>query len=276
MASVHAELAALLTGIRRPGDFFASGEMEIFPPRIEVEGVGVVALPLLPLQAQQLIAVAERAPYGKGEETITDTAVRRTWQIAPDRIRIEGRHWAATLATILERVAETFGVTDPIEAAPYKMLLYDAGSFFVSHRDTEKEPGMFATLVIVLPSLSTGGTLVARHKGREVRFDPRCDHPSQIAYAAFYADCVHEVLPVTSGCRMVMVYNLRRKGRGPVPLPPDYDNEQTRVAACLRLWAEATREEGTTARDATAFRASTRSRVDPFVTPPPCAFRSTA
>ena len=40
------------------------------------------------------------------------------------------------------------------------------GQFFASHRDTEKAPGMFATLVVVvvLPSTSTGGELLVRHK----------------------------------------------------------------------------------------------------------------
>ena len=30
----------------------------------------------------------------------------------------------------------------------YKLLVYDPGSFFVNHRDTEKAAGMFATLII--------------------------------------------------------------------------------------------------------------------------------
>ena len=44
---------------------------------------------------------------------------------------------------------------------------------------------MFATLVIVLPSISAGGALVIRHKGREVRLDLRCEEPSELAFAAF-------------------------------------------------------------------------------------------
>jgi hypothetical protein len=36
----------------------------------------------------------------------------------------------------------------------YKLLAYDPGSFFVNHRDTEKVAGMFATLIIVLPSVA--------------------------------------------------------------------------------------------------------------------------
>jgi predicted 2-oxoglutarate/Fe(II)-dependent dioxygenase YbiX len=215
MASIATELAELLSTVRRPGDFVASGTVELLAPRLEVEGVGPVALPLLPVQAEQLVAVAERAPFGRGEETLIDTQVRRTWQIGADRMQIGGKHWARTLEAIMARVADGLGVAEPIVAELYKLLVYDQGSFFVSHRDTEKAPGMFATLVVVLPSISSGGDLVVRHKGREARLDLRCEDPSEAAFAAFYADCVHEVLPVTSGCRLTLVYTCCARRRGP-------------------------------------------------------------
>ena len=79
--SITTDLAATLRTVRRPGDFFVSGTTEFLAPLLEVDGVGPVALPLLPIQAEQLVAVAERAPFGRGEETLVDTAVRRTWQI---------------------------------------------------------------------------------------------------------------------------------------------------------------------------------------------------
>src|SRR5215207_493855 len=103
---------------------------ELLAPLVEVESVGPVALPLLPMQARQLIAAAEPAPYGRGAETVVDPAVRRCWQIGPDRVRIGGRHWARTLETILARVAEGLGVDAPIEAEFYKLLLYDQGGLF--------------------------------------------------------------------------------------------------------------------------------------------------
>ena len=241
---ITADLAAVLGKVRRPGDFFAAGTTELLAPLLEVEGVGPVALPLLPIQARELIAVAEPAPYGRGEQTVIDPAVRRCWQIGPDRVRIRGRHWAQTLETILARVAEGLGVDAPITAEFYKLLLYDEGSFFIGHRDTEKTPGMFATLVVALPSSFAGGELVVRHKGREVRLDLRCDDPAEAAFAAFYADCVHEVLPVTKGCRLTLVYNLVRGGRGRPPEPPDYAGEQARVAALLQAWCHAKRHPG--------------------------------
>jgi predicted 2-oxoglutarate/Fe(II)-dependent dioxygenase YbiX len=238
MASITAEIAELLSTVSRPGDFFVSGTAEILAPRLEVEGVGPVALPLLPTQAEQLVAVAKRAPYGRGENTLVDTEVRRTWQIGPDQVRIGGKHWERTLKAILNRVADGLGVTEPIVAEFYKLLMYDPGSFFVSHRDTEKTPGMFATLVLVLPSNSTGGELIVRHKGREVRLDLRCEDPAEAAFAAFYADCVHEVLPVTAGYRLTLIYNLLRRGKGPVPKPPSYVGEQARLTKILRAWVD--------------------------------------
>ncbi len=237
MSSLSADFAHLVGGVRRPGGFSAGGLCDLLAPRLEVEGVGAVSLPLLPVQAEAIIAVAKRAPFGRGDRTVVDTDVRRTWQIAPDRVRIEGQGWSRTLAEIVRRAAEGLGVTEPVAAEFYKLLVYDGGSFFVGHRDTEKTPGMFATLVVVLPSTSAGGELVVRHEGREARYDMRCPDPSQAAFATFYADCLHEVLPVTAGHRLTLVYNLLRAPGAARPEAPDYTTERAGLAALLRGWA---------------------------------------
>jgi hypothetical protein len=241
MSMITTAFADALVTVRRPGDFFVAGSQQMLAPGLEVEGIGPVGLPLPAVQAEQLVAAAELAPYGRGSDTVTDTQVRRTWQISPDRVRIRGKHWPGTLQAIMTRVAEGLGVADPIEAELYKLLVYDKGSFFVPHRDTEKVPGMFATLVLVMPSVSEGGALIVRHKDREARLDLHGEEPSEVAFAAFYADCVHEVSPVTSGYRLVLVYNLVRRGSGLLPQAPSYDNEVTMVAERLGEWVQALR-----------------------------------
>jgi hypothetical protein len=68
MPGICGQLAELLSTVQRPGDFYASGRVQILAPRLEVDGVGQVALPLLPVHARQLIwrpvgfAAVDRGP----------------------------------------------------------------------------------------------------------------------------------------------------------------------------------------------------------------------
>lgn len=236
MTDLNTQLVSILSRVQRPGNFYASGKVDFALPRLEVEGVGSIALPLLPQQISALVQAAEQAPYGKGEETLVDTRVRKTWQIAPDKIRISGKQWQLMLDSIVAQAVDGLGVTGEVHVELYKMLVYDEGSFFINHRDTEKAAGMFATLILALPASYTGGALRIEHAGQSVTLNVQADDPAEIAFAAFYADCVHEVLPVTSGYRMVLVYNLCRSGAGELPRPPDYQQEQAKAAACLRQW----------------------------------------
>ena len=137
MSSLAIEFAKALSTVNRPGAFFVAGTEQILAPGLTVEGVGPIALPLLPAQAERLIATAERAPYGRGEDTVTDISVRRTWQIDASRVRIKGKHWLQTIRAIVTRVAEGLGVAEPVETEFYKLLVYDRGSFFVASRHRE-------------------------------------------------------------------------------------------------------------------------------------------
>ncbi|WP_024513122.1 2OG-Fe(II) oxygenase [Bradyrhizobium sp. ARR65] len=237
--SIGAALLNSLRSVERSGDFCVGGTREILMPTIDVEGVGRIAFPILPVQAERLVKIAETAPYGRGAETVVDREVRRTWQIDSGNVRIGGRHWDKTLAGLVADVAVGLGVSEPVAADFYKLLVYDIGSFFVDHRDTEKVPGMFATMVLVLPSTHRGGELVIRHLGREVVLDLRPEEPSEIGFAAFYADCVHEVRPVETGCRLVLVYNLRFINKTRPLKAPDYRAEHGRVVDLLQSWTSA-------------------------------------
>lgn len=171
MPSINKELFDCLKTVQCPGDFYATGALDIFMPQLEVKGVGRISFPLLPIQAEQLITVAEQAPYGRGQETLVDTQVRRTWQIDAGQLTLGGKHWQQEIDTIVQKCAAGLGVSGQVSAELYKLLVYDEGSFFLSHRDTEKADGMFATLVIVLPSEYSGGGLLVNHQQQEVKLD---------------------------------------------------------------------------------------------------------
>jgi len=79
---------------------------------------------------------------------------------------------------------------------------------------------MFGSLVIVFPTPHEGGALSLRHHGQEWIFNSSQalatkGEPS-IGYAAFFSDIEHEVLPVTSGHRITLTYNLYFDDNGPV------------------------------------------------------------
>ena len=89
MSSITADLASALSSIHQPGEFATSGSIDLFTPKLDAEGVGRIALPPSPIQAEVLIALAERAPFGRGEETVVDTDIRQTWQLAADQDRVK-------------------------------------------------------------------------------------------------------------------------------------------------------------------------------------------
>ncbi len=240
--SYNKDLGALervLARVRRPGDFFVHGSLEAPMPRLEIDDVGLLSFPVPESQVAAVLSCSELAPYGRGSETILDTSVRKVWQLAPSKLEIGGKSWPKTLRQILSAVADGLGCADvEIAAELYKLLVYDEGAFFKAHRDTEKADGMFGTLLIVLPSPHAGGELVVRHAGREVTIDLSGGDVDEIAFAAFYADCEHEVRPVTRGNRICLIYNLLQplnKGKRKSPLAaPVYDAEVVETADLLK------------------------------------------
>ena len=79
---------------------------------------------------------------------------------------------------------------------------------------------MFASLVVVFPTLHSGGSLVLRHDGKEWTFDSAKEVHGQsspsVAYIAFYSDVEHEVMPVETGYRVTLTYNLYFRARDPL------------------------------------------------------------
>lgn len=231
-------LETVLAGVKRAGDFVVHGALELPMPKVEVEGVGVLSFPVPGSQIAALIKQAVRAPFGRGEETILDPSVRKVWQLPPDKVTIGGKSWAASFEGIMAKVAAGLGCErGAMTAELYKLLIYDEGGFFRAHRDTEKAGGMFGTLVMVLPSAHRGGELIVRHAGREVVVDLSGDEVSEIAFAAFYADCEHEVRPIASGNRVCLIFNLVQtraaSGRGAQLTAPDYESQIAQAAALL-------------------------------------------
>ena len=238
---IREKLGQALAKIDRPGTFCVSGSAPSVLPGLEVEGMGPVGLPLTAKQAKEIIKHCDQAPYGKGEETLVDTSVRRVWRMDPGRFSLTNPDWDRFLAETVARVQEELGLeSQELASHLHDLLVYEPGSFFLPHRDGEKLDRMVATLVVALPSTYEGGELVVRHEGqdRTIDFQGPDDNPFHTHFAAFYADCEHEVRPLRKGYRLCLVYNLTLAKSKKTIVAPREAEHVANISRLLREWAE--------------------------------------
>ena len=176
---------------------------------LDVDGFGQVRLPVTPAKARKLIGLGQPARFGRGEQTLTDPDVRDTWEIPRNLVRAT---WdEAALKDILAVVREELGLPSAacLTIDLHSLLIYEPGQHFLAHQDSEKDDTMVGTLVVALPSRYAGGELIVEHNGERETYQGSA---GEISLAAFYADCRHEVLPVQSGYRITLTYNLLMHG----------------------------------------------------------------
>ena len=71
------------------------------------------------------------------------------------------------------------------------------------------DPWYQGSPVLCLPVPHTGGALHVEHDGHSVQYEwGEGASRGEVQWAAFFGDCLHEVLPVTSGARVTMTYDL--------------------------------------------------------------------
>ncbi|KDO28054.1 hypothetical protein SPRG_22189 [Saprolegnia parasitica CBS 223.65] len=201
-------LRSILDSVVTHGTFATGDQLPNgFPPSLlRVDGVGRIAFPLCPEQAATLKAACTISPFGRGHDTVIDTNVRRSVEATADKVHLSPA-WTAAVNQLAIDACEKLGLSFPVDAHLYKLLLYEEGDFFLEHQDTEKEPGMFGTLLVQLPAEHTGGHLDVLHRGQTKRFG--LDGPASadaLHYCAFFADVHHAVAPLTSGHRLVLTY----------------------------------------------------------------------
>lgn len=207
------KITNVLNQLQTSGNFSARMMTDYDNLNIEIKNFGQLKLPIKPAKAKALIKYAKPAKYGLKDKTILDPKVRNVWEIPKSHIKIDKRHWNKTLNPTLLELKKELGLQEnqQLKAQLHNFLIYEKGQYFHSHQDTEKEENMIATLVILLPSSYRGGTLLVENQGDSKRYPSTSAPDNKLTFIAFYADCQHEVKPVTDGYRVALTYNLSLK-----------------------------------------------------------------
>jgi predicted 2-oxoglutarate/Fe(II)-dependent dioxygenase YbiX len=203
-----------LMGKGKTGGFCTQIKSEVGKFELTVEGLGKLKFPILPKMSKALISEAKPAKFGKKDKTLYDPSVRNVWEIEANKIKIATPFWEQKLANVLQSVHKDLNMPagSHLSAHLHNLLIYEKGQFFSPHQDTEKYDGMIATLVVLLPSKFSGGSLKIDLHGDKRAFAVDNDTRTNLTFIAFYADCHHEVTKVTAGYRVALTYNLVLKG----------------------------------------------------------------
>lgn len=234
------ELLRCLDDVISTGSFSAYEDNKMYPnPGLHVNGLGLVPFPLNQHYAEALSRISSPAPFGKGDETLVDVSVRKTWEINNSDFQFRNPSWEAYVDIMVERARKQLGVEVQVCAERYKLLLYEKGAFFKPHKDTEKVPGMFGTLVICLPSKHEGGEVHLSHAGQKKVLQTAPMSEFSISALAWYSDVTHEIKPITSGYRLVVTYNLVEESHSIVTQSAhSLDERRMRLTHLLLMWQQ--------------------------------------
>ena len=207
-------------------------------PTLKVRG-RTLRCPVTEHDLEWLEGVAAPAPYGRGEETLLDPAVRNAFQIGANDVSLGTAAWDALRAEMLRTVAADMGLADAtLRLEPLKLLLYRAGGHFAEHADTEKTAGMIASLALIVPGDYEGGALVVEHGAERLRAgdggSPRW------RWVAWYADCRHRLEPVRQGVRLAMTFGVVLDAERPLTR-----REASRGGVSWAFWRRSYAEEHT-------------------------------
>ncbi|MBT7445129.1 MAG: 2OG-Fe(II) oxygenase [Methylococcales bacterium] len=204
------KITEALKSVESQGGFSAKQVTIATDLNLEIKGVGKLRLPLKPSKVKSLIKVARPAKFGWKDQTLLDPEVRNVWEIPKSNVKIDKRQWNKTFNPVLEKLKKQLGlpIQGKLKAHLHNALIYEKGQFFQPHQDSEKGEGMVATLVVVLPSFYRGGSLNVSLQGQKKNYPSTSTPQDKLTFIAFYADCYHQVRPVTDGYRVVLTYNL--------------------------------------------------------------------
>lgn len=105
-----ADLLRTLKAVKTFGNFSYMKQHELFAnPGLEV-AASLIPLPLVTRDAEKIKALSQQAPLGRGDETLVDTRVRKTWELNIEQFRCSNPRWKTYLDTLLQEAAKSLGM----------------------------------------------------------------------------------------------------------------------------------------------------------------------
>jgi hypothetical protein len=127
-----------------------------------------LSLPISSSQVSDLTkaGILQPCTHGQGADNIMNSNVRNCLKIPGVHLDLSP-HWNKAMQTIAQDAAQQMKIEGDVNIELHNLLVYPPDGHFKKHCDTYKRPGMFATMIVTLPSVHEGGDLKI--------YNPRCD-----------------------------------------------------------------------------------------------------
>lgn len=213
---------------------FLTRMSEAANPCPDIGGIGLIGLPLSGHNANLIIKSSIQT------KTLPNKEACDTWKIEPQKVSFQNKEWEAFIHSVaINAVCPGLGIQADktrFECRLHKLLLYGPGSHPL-HQENQRADGVFATMMIVLPSTNTGGQIRLSHGKQSKTLDLSQDSIASTFILAWYPDVGQKARPIASGYRLVLVYNLVHESN-PVDIPSvsHLDHPAQDLRKILRMW----------------------------------------
>lgn len=214
ITKIKEDIEEILIGINEKTDFQDSGTLDL--PNYKVyyqtpEIKKVLLGDMFNLDIEKFKEISKKSPYGDSiqKKTVTDENFRKSLEIDAKNLILENPNFEPNS---LKRFTNIFNISKILEnklaikdvrVEPYKLLLYQEGSFFECHRDSLPSVTMIGTVVLSLSSDYKGGSLIVNYNDAKKEFNLKKNE-----WCFFYGDSHHEVTKLTSGNRFVFTFKI--------------------------------------------------------------------
>ncbi|KIO20675.1 hypothetical protein M407DRAFT_81297, partial [Tulasnella calospora MUT 4182] len=145
-----------------------------------------------------LHAEADPSPFGHNKELVHDESYRLARELGSDRFSLNFDPTAVNSGVLAAVEPELVYKKTGVQAKLYKLNSYTTGGHFKKHQDTPKAENHIGTLLFGLPTSFSGGELILSDIASTFN----------LPWVFFYSDVEHEILPVASGHRLTLAYDI--------------------------------------------------------------------
>ena len=203
------QIANLLNQIKKKEETSTWGKADEMPilPGLFVKDYGLISTPLPVYQAEDLVKRMQHATLDPKKNDI--------YELNSSDFEFKNPKWNEQLIILTDRVTKELKSERKIEARLEKLCLFKTGSFISKQSDFfNQSPDNLGTLVIQLPSVYAGGDLVIYddEKSTKLIFDfgnKSKEAQFSINYVVHHADLEYEILKLTGGFRLFLIYSLK-------------------------------------------------------------------